>query len=338
MPALPAILLRSNKSLLIVLAMSWLLSTHDSFIFAQAPATALQSQRVIELSPGDLLRVIKAGAEVHKRDKSVMNVAVGTRVEVSKVRGDWIGGFVQVGEQPVPGWILKADLALAPDPKEIEVSVEALTQLGVTIEKDAAGLPHTAAGEDASLTDEDLNLFLPLVDLQEIDLSGTEITGSGLTHMSGLVGLQRLYLDGAGLTDVGLAAIGKLNGLTGLSVSETEITDAGLAHLKNLKKLKVLNLGDTGITDKGLLEIAGLKGIETLTLSRTRITGTGFEQMQDFQDLITLNLDGCQLKAGTLQNFKDLKKIRIMRMYDATAPEEDIEVLEEEVGGLAIFR
>jgi len=319
----------------------WIAS--GSMVFGQAPAAqnaspaAASAPTTHELAPGDLLRVINAGAALHKRDMSLAHLAKGTRIEISKIRPGWIGGYALVGDQRVPGWVQSTDLGPTPTEEEIEAAITQLTNLGIQIEKKANGLCQKASGEDARITDEDLELFQPLVDLEEIDLSGSAITGAGLGQLATLTGLERLHLDNTAVDDAGLKEVSKMTGLTGLSLSETKITDQGLEQLKQLKRLKVLNLGDTEITDQGLAHLAELKGVETLTLSRTKITGTGFTHLQDFQDLITLNLDGCPLAADTLKNFSKLTKIRILRMHHTTAPQEDIDALEEAVDGLAIF-
>ena len=286
----------------------------------------------------EVMRVVTAGAALHKPDKSIENLGRGTRIEVSKVRDAWIGGYALVGKARVPGWILKQDLQAVPDQAAIEAAVAQLTALGVAFERDADNLPHAATCEGAKLTDKDLTAFQPLVDLLELDLSGTAITGAGLKSIAGLIGLERLHLDQTAVDDEGLESLAALVNLTGLSLSETKITDAGLKHLAGMKQIRVLNLGDTPITDQGLAYLAGMKGIETLTLSRTNIAGKGFSHFQDFQDLITLNLDGCGLGPKALNNFHKLGKIRILRMYDALVPEEDVDALEKAVDGLAIFR
>lgn len=322
----------------------WLLvlGINGNIAAAQTPSVARVAPQNKQAQPkppaAEVLRVVVAGATLHKPDKSVENLGRGTRIEVSKVRDGWIGGYALVGETRVPGWILKADLQAVPHRAAIEAAVTKLTALGVAIERDAHDLPHSATCEDAQLSDKDLAAFKPLVDLIELDLSGTGISGAGLKSLAGLTGLERLHLDQTAIDDDGLQSLASLVNLTGLSLSETKITDEGLKHLAGMKQLKVLNLSDTAITDAGLAHLAGMKGMETLTLSRTNISGKGFSHFQDFQDLITLNLDGCGLGPKALDHFHKLGKIRILRMYDALVPEEDVDALEKAVDGLAIFR
>jgi hypothetical protein len=309
-------------------------------VLKKEPAQKSAESKPAESKPAtaEVMRVVTAGAALHKPDKSVKNLGRGTRIEVSKVRDGWIGGYALVGETRVPGWILKKDLQVVPDEAAIEAAVEKLTKLGIVFERDADNLPHSANGEEAKLTDKDLASFKLLVDLIEIDLSGTGITSAGLKSLAGLTGLERLFLDKTAVDDQGLESLAGLVNLTSLSLSEVKITDEGLKHLAGMKQLKALNLGNTPITDEGLAYLADMKGMETLTLSHTNITGKGFTHFQEFQDLITLNLDGCGLGPKALNNFQKLGKIRILRMYDALVPEEDVDALEKAVDGLAIFR
>ena len=299
---------------------------------APAKAPAEKPQPVVTM------RVVTPGAALHKPDKSIMNLGRGTRLTVSKIRDAWIGGYALVGKERVAGWILRADLQPAPSDATVEAAVAKLAELGVTFERDAQGRPYSATDEEAKLTDADLVAFKPLVDLSELDLSNASITGAGLKEIAALAGLERLHLDNTAIDDDSLQSLAGLKQLTGLSLSDTKITDAGLKHLAGLKQIKVLNLANTPITDAGLAHLKDMQGMETLSLSSTEISGAGFVHFQNFQDLITLNLDGCALGPKALQNFHNLGKIRILRMYDALVPEDDVKALEEAVDGLAIFR
>lgn len=91
-------------------------------------------------------------------------------------------------------------------------------------------------------------------DLQEIQLSDTDVTDADLAHLRGLSGLRLLSL-GSQITDAGLAYLSSLTGLYILDLDFTQITDAGLAHLQGLANLKSLELSETQITDAGLAEL-----------------------------------------------------------------------------------
>jgi Leucine-rich repeat (LRR) protein len=69
-------------------------------------------------------------------------------------------------------------------------------------------------------------------EVEEVDLTGTQVTDAGLAHLQGLTGLQGLWLINTQVTDAGLAHLQGLTGLQVLSLDNTQVTDAGLAKLR----------------------------------------------------------------------------------------------------------
>lgn len=68
--------------------------------------------------------------------------------------------------------------------------------------------------------------------LQELYLSNTTVSNSGLKHLACLSGLRRLYLYHTDISDAGLVNLVPLKGLKWLTFSGTKVTETGLTALR----------------------------------------------------------------------------------------------------------
>ncbi|MBS0203825.1 MAG: hypothetical protein JSS49_13050 [Planctomycetes bacterium] len=107
-----------------------------------------------------------------------------------------------------------------------------------------------------------------LVDLEELDLSGTRITDEGLATLQKFPRLQKLELIrhfDPQLTDACLRSILGLNELRYVSLSGA-ITQEGLKKFVRLPKLKSLSIWNTDISRDGLMELEN-SSVESLRIS-----------------------------------------------------------------------
>ena len=111
-------------------------------------------------------------------------------------------------------------------------------------------------------------------ELEELLLSYTAITGSGLKSVERLTSLRSLNLRGTKLTDAGLKSLQNLAALQSLDIGQTEVTDDGLTHLGAIKSLRNLALDHLKVTDTGLRPLKGLR-LRTLRVDRTDVTIRG---------------------------------------------------------------
>jgi hypothetical protein len=99
---------------------------------------------------------------------------------------------------------------------------------------------------DTRARDEDLKVLVNFPHLENLDLTGTRITGAGLAHLRGLKNLRVLSLWKTQVDDAGLKHIKGLTRMWLLILDQTKVTDAGLAHLKGMTGLQEwLGLTDT---------------------------------------------------------------------------------------------
>jgi hypothetical protein len=97
-----------------------------------------------------------------------------------------------------------------------------------------------------------------LQQLQSDDLQALflyDVNNEALTKTCHLTGLQELYLSNTIITNTGLKSLNCLTGLKRLYLYHTEITDKGLPHLYPLTWLRWLTFSGTKVTEKGLGEL-----------------------------------------------------------------------------------
>ena len=148
-----------------------------------------------------------------------------------------------------------------------------------------------------------------LSNLQLLDLSGTQVLGTGLkylktlqqlkwigfaaTHvedeelaaLTGLKSLEYLNFNNVPIGNEGMIHVGKIKTLKAIVLSGTSVGDEGMKHLKDLTSLSQLSFFRNSITDKGLKYLAGLTNMEHLNLSWTKISNAGLVHLNSFKRL-----------------------------------------------------
>ncbi|WDI44139.1 hypothetical protein [Bremerella sp. P1] len=153
-------------------------------------------------------------------------------------------------------------------------------------DQDILALPESAPTTDLVLatmdgiTDAALSRIGTFEKLRWLDLTKTEITDSGVAHLTRCRSLRDLSIATTRISNDSLATVGKLSTLEELDISGTPVTDAGLAHLRGLSKLKVLRLAVTQVGDEGLLQLARLKNLEMIDARQTQVTPQGIERLK----------------------------------------------------------
>ena len=128
---------------------------------------------------------------------------------------------------------------------------------------------------ETRVTDETFELLKPLRYLEDLTVSGGDVTDEGLQHIKDLQNLKRLALINTRISAWGLGRhLGGLKQLESLNVSGSDITDEGLLTWEEFDRLKHLDLSNTGITDTGLYALTTWTRLEALNLSGDPDHGT----------------------------------------------------------------
>jgi len=126
-----------------------------------------------------------------------------------------------------------------------------------------------------------LKRLAPLIELEELRLSDTKVTGTGLIHLKNMSQLRCLSLDGTRITDETIENVCALQGIESLSLARTQITDKSLVYLSSLTTLKKLDVTRTRVTDGGIRHLTALGNLEVLCVSMPPITPVGIGPIQD---------------------------------------------------------
>ncbi|MCA9800928.1 MAG: protein kinase, partial [Cyanobacteria bacterium HKST-UBA02] len=176
----------------------------------------------------------------------------------------------------------------------------------------------------AGVKDEDLKEIKGLFDgVEEVNLEGARIDGSGLRYLSGLE-ITVLNLSGTGVKDASLAYLRDLKCLHQLELQRTSITGAGLKELKGVKDLRRLSLIDCkAIKDADLANIKNTS-LSQLDLSRTNITDAGLRELSSASHLTDLHLDRTPV---TIEGLKSLEHLKLRALQVNNCPNLNGEVL-----------
>ena len=100
------------------------------------------------------------------------------------------------------------------------------------------------------IDDEALSLLVPLAaNIIQLDLSNSDVSDAGLSHISGMLSLEKLYLQNTSVSDKGVVYLSSLARLSYLNLYGTAVTDASLDVLGKLPSLKKLYVWDTQVSD-----------------------------------------------------------------------------------------
>lgn len=166
------------------------------------------------------------------------------------------------------------------------------------------------------LTEIGLHQLWSFQGLEELKLSGVNVTDATLKGIGGLQNLGRLDLRATkAVTDHGLKSLAGLKKLRKLGLNSTRVTDAGVFELKQLTTLTALDLSWTGITDAGLSHLAELKNLEQLDLARTQIGDAGVAELTPLANLVELYLHGTRITDAALSHLLSFNHLKNLSTY-----------------------
>ena len=211
------------------------------------------------------------------------------------------------------------------------------------------------------LTDSDLLILVGLARLEELDLSGTDVTGVGLKALKLMPRLTKLTLsapptvalkslqashpnlkvDPAGERWGGFVSGFPPDDRTTLpellvkardsgtrqiiTTPQMNVVDADLNRIAEMNDVESLNLANAEITDRGLAQLQRLTNLKALDLSDTEITDDGLKSLAGMTRLESLALKNTFVTGKGLQHLRRLTALRAL----------DLSNCEVDDGGLA---
>jgi len=165
---------------------------------------------------------------------------------------------------------------------------------------------------NVEMADDQLQYISNLTGLQELNLQGTRILGTGLKYITKLYSLKSLWLDDTHVDDDSLRHLRNLTSLKYLSLMNANISDEGLSYLANLRKMEYLDIRNTQVSNEGLIHLKQMTKLKWLNLWNTRVTQEGLVHIENLGNLERLGLD-FDVDSGLkyLSGMTSLKAIRI---------------------------
>jgi hypothetical protein len=129
---------------------------------------------------------------------------------------------------------------------------------------------------NTTLPDEELEFLERFPHMEDLNLSGCQMSVAGAARLGRLAAIRSLCLGGA--SPINFDQIKELKLLETLSLSGANVSDADLVGIKQLSQLKTLFLSQTNVTDNCLEELKGLTNLQTLLLNNTSVTADGLKR------------------------------------------------------------
>jgi Leucine-rich repeat (LRR) protein len=178
----------------------------------------------------------------------------------------------------------------------------------------------TLDASNSKVTDYGLLQLKQFPHLAQVNITGLQITGSGIDGLASLNELRELtaVFVKIGMPD-GWEKLGKLSQIERLDLRSSNITDAEIHYLMSLSALKELNVSNTRITDAGLAELAKLPNLEILWIAGNQgINGSGllaFVRSKNKPGLRCLYASSTTLSPEGMVN---VKRIESLELFDNT--------------------
>lgn len=127
----------------------------------------------------------------------------------------------------------------------------------------------------SGLVDADLDALAGLVELEELRLSGNNLTDVAPPKLLPLQKLKSLSLDVMPLTASGMDVIGQLPNLEVLSMAFTNLSSIESKTLARFTKIRELTLSHTAVDDGAAAACLSCPTLVRLSLTRTKVTDAG---------------------------------------------------------------
>lgn len=166
---------------------------------------------------------------------------------------------------------------------QLIAKVESLGGEAMREPSDPNGPVRTIMLSDKNVDDNDLIELVQmhaLAHLRTLDLSKTNVTGFGLSHLKGLPELETLDVGDTKVNDPDLEPLTSLPKLKNLGINGTQITDAAMEYIKAMPGLETLDLSNTPVDDAGIGQLKDLKHLTTLELRDTKVTDAGIDALK----------------------------------------------------------
>lgn len=166
------------------------------------------------------------------------------------------------------------------------------------------GLPLEEFESRAGMTDAAFLEFAIVQSLKRIRLQRAAISDDGLRAVLGLGMLEELQITGSSITGAGLENLSERKELKSLDLSGAKIDDEGAGKLLLIPALRELRLARCPIGNRGVVLLVQVEGVELLDLSQTNVTDAALGALRMHPTLKTLILTGTRVTPKAVADFE----------------------------------
>lgn len=159
----------------------------------------------------------------------------------------------------------------------------------------------------------DFSVFGSMSSLNELDITGGNLTVEHLVNVGKTPNLERLVIAGATVESAAVAQLAAAEKLSDFDASQTNTDDNAIAGFKNLPLRRVV-LNQTRVTDASLVVLGGIASLEDLSLIECQVSGAGFLKPA-FTNLKKLEVAKTRFGVEGLMAIKKLKKIERLGLF-----------------------
>lgn len=135
---------------------------------------------------------------------------------------------------------------------DVDQKIDALVADGISVQRNSAGDVFWIDTAGATL-DEQFWLSLSEFErLEQLSLTGSEVSDADVSRLTSLKALQSLDLSYTNITSNGLHVLSRIRVLESLSLNGIPLDEAAVEPLSQLTRLRSLSLVDTGIAAEGV--------------------------------------------------------------------------------------
>ena len=240
-------------------------------------------------------------------------------------------------------------VAGCPDPSGLDVLSEPETVQGLverldgTLKTNRDGEIIGIVIESNELTIDDMQLIAQLPDLESVRLKSAFLDDQFVEALSGLTQLKSVDIESTNITDRSLEILKELPNIETLSLRQNvklsdkaialfaefpnlktlnilynnHLSPASLFGLGKLSSLRVLDVRGCQVGDDTLYFISKLENLEELRICSNQVTNEGIEDLVNCKNLKILELQDTSIEAGCAVFFKEMEKLRSLRIFRA---------------------
>jgi internalin A len=174
--------------------------------------------------------------------------------------------------------------------------------------------------------------------LRTLDVGFSRVNDDGFDALASLEHLEELHIGGDKMTGLALPSLRLLPSLKRLDVNGSQRTDSGrwglmltdvnVESIGALTQLESLNIGGAMVSDVGMKALANLASLRSLDLSRMDITAQGLEPVTKMTKLQRLNLWQCaRMDDKAAQHLLKMNSLEILDLGDTAVTDKVLDDL-----------